>query len=91
MGNKCILANLLEHMNWSIEDRDQFMMELKKHGVDSRPFFYPMSQMPYINENVDTPVVDKIYKRGINLPTYFDLEEEQVKFICGVIKQLLNA
>lgn len=81
----------LEHMNWSIEDRDQFMMELKKHGVDSRPFFYPMSQMPYINENVDTPVVDKIYKRGINLPTYFDLEEEQVKFICGVIKQLLNA
>ena len=81
----------LENNAWSIEDRDRFMLELKKHGVDSRPFFYPMSQMPYINEKVDTPSVDEVYKRGINLPTFFDLEEEQVKFICGVIKQLLDA
>ncbi len=80
----------LENNTWSIEDRDQFMLELKKHGVDSRPFFYPMSQMPYIDEEVDTPCVDEVYKRGINLPTFFDLEEEQVKFICGVLKQLLN-
>jgi perosamine synthetase len=81
----------LEKLDWSMADRDQFMVELKKHGIDNRPYFYPMSQMPYINEKVDTPFVDEIYKRGINLPTYFDLEEKQVKFICGVIKQLLNA
>ena len=80
----------LENKKWSIEDRDAFMVELKKRGVDSRPFFYPMSQMPYINEKVDTPVTDRIYTQGINLPTYFDLEEDQVQFICKVLKQLLN-
>ena len=80
----------LENRGWDITDRDQFMIDLKKHGVDSRPFFYPMSQMPYINQRVDTPMVDEVYKRGINLPTFFDLNEKQVEFICGVIKQLLN-
>jgi perosamine synthetase len=80
----------LENKKWQIEDRDQFMVELKKRGVDSRPFFYPMSQMPYINVKVDTPVTDRIYMQGINLPTYFDLEEDQVQFICKVLKQLLN-
>ena len=81
----------LENKNWTIESRDTFMVELKKRGVDSRPFFYPMSQMPYINESPNTPVTDKVYQQGINLPTYFDLEEKQVKFICQVITQLLNA
>ena len=46
--------------------------------------------MPYINESVHTPVTDIVYQQGINLPTYFDLKEEQVKFICKVITQLLN-
>jgi perosamine synthetase len=81
----------LENKNWTIAQRDTFMVELKKRGVDSRPFFYPMSQMPYINETTNTPVTDKVYQQGINLPTYFDLEEKQVKFICQVITQLLNA
>ncbi|RTE51720.1 DegT/DnrJ/EryC1/StrS family aminotransferase [Arenibacter aquaticus] len=81
----------LEHKDWTATDRDQFMTDLKKHGVDSRPYFYPMSQMPYINEKVDTPVSDMVSQRGINLPTFFDLEESQVKFICDVLKQLFNA
>lgn len=80
----------LENKNWTQESRDQFMIELKKRGVDSRPFFYPMSQMPYINEEVNTPVSDRVFKQGINLPTYFELEEKQVKFVCEVLKQLLN-
>ncbi|MEO6347915.1 MAG: DegT/DnrJ/EryC1/StrS family aminotransferase [Aquaticitalea sp.] len=80
----------LENKKWDLESRDQFMIELKKRGVDSRPFFYPMSQMPYIDEKTNTPVTDTIYKQGINLPTYFDLEEKQVKFICDVLNQLLN-
>jgi perosamine synthetase len=80
----------LENKKWTQESRDQFMIDLKKRGVDSRPYFYPMSQMPYINESPNTPVADSVYQQGVNLPTYFDLEEKQVEFICGVLKQLLN-
>lgn len=80
----------LENRSWDLESRDRFMTELKKRGVDSRPFFYPMSQMPYIDEKPNTPVAERVYKQGINLPTYYDLKEEQVKFICKVIIQLLD-
>ncbi len=80
----------LEKADWNFESREKFMIELKKRGVDSRPYFYPMSQMPYINEKVNTPEAEKVSEKGINLPTYFDLQEEQVIFICSVINQLLN-
>lgn len=80
----------LENKKWTEKDRDDFMLELKKRGVDSRPFFYPMSDMPYLKEQVNTPVTHEVYKRGINLPTYFDLTEEQVKFVCETVKTILN-
>jgi perosamine synthetase len=80
----------LENKNWNWDTREKFMIELKKRGVDSRPFFYPMSQMPYLKDVNNTPVTDRVYQQGINLPTYYDLKEEQVKFVCDVIIQLLN-
>jgi perosamine synthetase len=81
----------LENKKWTEKDRDNFMIELKKRGVDSRPFFYPMSDMPYLNEKVNTPVTHEFYKRGVNLPTYFDITEEQVKFVCETIQAIVNA
>jgi perosamine synthetase len=61
--------------------RDAFMRDLKEEGVDSRPFFYPMSDMPYF-EQANTPITHKVYQQGINLPTFFDLEEQDVAHIC---------
>lgn len=80
----------LENQHWNLESRDQFMIELKKRGVDSRPFFYPMSDMPYLENTENTPVTHDLYQKGINLPTYYDLEKEQVKFVCDTIKGILN-
>lgn len=80
----------LENQAWDVESRDQFMIDLKKRGVDSRPFFYPMSDMPYFHDQVDTPQAHQVYHKGINLPTYFDLKEDQVSFVCSIIKNLIN-
>ena len=80
----------IENQAWNETTRDQFMIELKKRGVDSRPFFYPMSDMPYLEQTDKTPVTHELYQKGINLPTYFDLTEEQVKFVCNSVKAILN-
>lgn len=80
----------LENQAWNLQSRDQFMVELKKRGVDSRPFFYPMSDMPYLDKTDKTPVAHDLYRKGINLPTYFDLTEEQVLFVCDSVKSILN-
>lgn len=80
----------LENISWSEQQRDDFMVELKKRGVDSRPYFYPMADMPYLTKENNTPVTNKIYSTGINLPTYYDLTEEEVKFVCDTVKSILN-
>jgi perosamine synthetase len=63
------------------------MSRLGEAGVDTRPYFYPMSDMPYF-EKADTPVTHEIYARGINLPTYFDLTAEDVNTICCEVRRV---
>lgn len=78
----------LEIIDFSEDQRDEFIANLKNKGIDSRPFFYPVSDMP-IYDTSDTPVTHKIFQRGINLPSYFDLTEKQVIYICECVKELL--
>ena len=66
------------------DSREKFMSALKREGVDSRPYFYPMSEMPFFTP-ADTPVAHEVHSRGINLPTYFDLSERNVQTICSAV------
>tara|TARA_B100000212_G_C27353213_1_gene524620 strand:- start:413 stop:1498 length:1086 start_codon:yes stop_codon:yes gene_type:complete len=59
---------------------------LKKNGIDTRPIFKPISSFPYTN-NYENPNSKKLSLRGISLPTFFELEENQIKFICSKIKE----
>lgn len=77
----------LEIEGASEEERDAFMLLLTEAGIDSRPYFFPMSFMPYINDPVDTPITFEKYKIGLNLPTYIDLSEEEIEYVCSVIKK----
>lgn len=82
----------MEYEHWKSEkNRDDFMLRLKASGVDSRPYFYPMTQMPYLKSTGVTPVTDEMYVKGINLPTFFDLTEEQVHFIGTTIRNTIHA
>lgn len=80
----------LEVFSFSRNQRNIFIDELKNKGIDSRPFFYPMSEMPYINKKVYTPVTEMVSSRGVNLPTYNSLTEMDVEFICNTIKSIIN-
>ncbi len=78
----------MENKNWNELKRETFMRDLKDFGVDSRPYFYPVSDMPAYTRS-DTPVTHYIYDKGINLPTFFNLTEENIKYICEKISFLL--
>ncbi len=65
--------------------REQLMQDLKAEGVDSRPYFYPTSEMPYINEDVNTPVTFEVAYRGLNLPTFFGITEAQIERVCKTL------
>jgi len=78
----------LEVFGYDEKQRDALIEKLKEKGIDSRPFFYPVSDMS-MYEKVDTPITHKVYQRGINLPSYFDIQKENVKYICDVVRDLL--
>lgn len=64
--------------------REAIMAELRKCGVDTRPYFYPMSDMPFFTQ-ADTPQTHEAYFRGINLPCYVGLAEDDVRNISAIV------
>jgi len=68
--------------------RDSIMSKLKKHGIDTRPFFYLMSELP-MNESADTPNAKQIQSSSFNLPTYNEMTEKDVIFISKKLKEIL--
>jgi perosamine synthetase len=69
--------------------RDRICAALHGHGVDTRPYFYPMSEMPYL-ESAPTPVAHSAAGRGFNLPTYLNLNESDLDYICMALKTVLE-
>jgi len=64
---------------WDEASRSAFMGALKERGVDSRPFFCPMSDMPmYESRKIRTPISHELAYKGVNLPSFGDMTMEQV-------------
>jgi len=78
----------IELLNFSENERDTLMAKLNEKHIDSRPYFYPISEMPMYS-SAYTPVTKLISKRGINLPSYYDITQDQVEYICKELKKLL--
>jgi perosamine synthetase len=62
---------------------------LKNNNVETRTLFYPLHLQPcYKNLNADRNFPNSIYcyEHGMCLPSYPDLEEPKVDYICSLIK-----
>lgn len=69
--------------------RDQLMSALQQKGIDSRPYFYPVSDMP-MYQLANTPITHGMYQTGINLPTFYDITNEEIDYVCMTIKDILG-
>ncbi len=71
--------------------RDGLMKHLLEAGIDSRPFFIPMHQLPIHKRDIQLPVAETLSLQGINLPSYPDLNECDVAYICGKINEFMQS
>lgn len=70
------------------EDRGALRKYLMEHGIETRPTFYPIHTMPmYSSRYQKHPVAEYIGWRGINLPSFPTLTNEQIYYICDLIKK----
>ncbi|MFH1323972.1 MAG: DegT/DnrJ/EryC1/StrS family aminotransferase [Nanoarchaeota archaeon] len=68
-----------------VDNRDELIKKLEKNGIDSRPFFYPIHQLPMYKLDGQFPVSNEVSIKGINLPSSPTLAREQIEHIVKVI------
>ncbi len=73
--------------------RDQLMACLKLRGVDTRTFFCPMNQQPCLQvlpgfKGDPCPVADRIWERGLYLPSTYTLTDTQLRQVANVLRDL---
>jgi perosamine synthetase len=65
--------------------RDELAAHLKKRGIDSRPFFYPLHTLPPYRQDISLPVAEMLARKGLNLPSSALLQESEIKRIVEAI------
>lgn len=83
-------AKLKEHC---LISRDDLIEKLSKVGIDTRPVFYPMSQMPpFIQFDKHlTGNAEDISRNGLSLPTSVYLNEEDIKNVSQEIISIIES
>lgn len=82
------MYSILLNEDFSLQ-RDEFLKQLKELGIDNRPFFYPIHQMPpYQGSGTDFPIADNLSRRGLNLPSAVTLTDSDIARITQTIRKL---
>lgn len=74
------------------------MEALSRYGIDSRPFFHPLSSLPAYQDNPFAAqardrnrVTYDVSARGVNLPSGYNLTESDVAYVCDSLLEILAA
>jgi perosamine synthetase len=68
---------------------------LKARGVETRPFFLGMHEQPVFRRmglfrDLRLPVTEKLYRRGLYLPSGLSLTAEQIATVAGAVRESLT-
>jgi len=70
--------------------RSELRNYLKEIGIETRPTFHPVHTMPMYNTAEKFEIADDLGSRGINLPSYPDLSDSDIKYITDRIKEFYD-
>jgi perosamine synthetase len=75
-------------------DRDAFMERLGRAGVETRPLFYPLHDMPPYQPYTaghSYPVTERLASNGLSLPSGVLLSDEDIDYVCDVVEGQIRA
>ncbi len=78
-------------------DKETLMELLDARGIDSRPFFRPLSSIPAYENSPQAEVARQrnrvsyeITPFGVNLPSGLNLDEDTVDYVCNALSEVLE-
>lgn len=63
---------------------------LNGKGIDSRPFFTPLTALPFYNSKAKFPVSDLLHRKGLILPSGTNLKNNEIDLICSELKKMVR-
>ena len=77
-----------------MENKKSLKNFLFKNGVQTRDFFFPLSNQPCFKKaklikNISSqfPNTDYLYKCGLSLPSSYDLTKKELHYIVNIITE----
>ena len=75
-------------------DRNQFITELKGHGIGTSVHFTPLHMHPYYRDTYgyvpeELPVCADLYEGILTLPLYPSMEDDDVEYVCREVRSLV--
>ncbi len=70
--------------------QDEIVSAFKKEEIDARVFFHPLTSLPMFGSHAVNPISAKISSKGINLPSFHDITDEDIERVSNVIIGLLE-
>jgi perosamine synthetase len=77
-----------------LETRDYIIRQLAEAGIETRPFFIPISTMPpyrTFSTGRPLPISAELAERGLNLPSGPLLTDHDLDRICDTIRRALKS
>jgi perosamine synthetase len=72
--------------------RDDLLSRLAGLGIETRTFFCPMNQQPFLRSRLGSravacPVADRLWECGFYLPSSINLSEETIRWIADCVRE----
>ena len=71
-------------------ERNSLLQEFKKENIDGRVFFWPLSSQPMFQPIPGNKVSYDISKRALNLPSYHDITDDDMKRVVICIESYIG-
>jgi perosamine synthetase len=71
--------------------RDELRAALHARGIDSRPCFVPLHELPPYRREAPFPVATRLGREGINLPSGTGLASEEIATVCQALRELARS
>ncbi len=68
--------------------REAVRAGLRERGIDSRPFFVPLHELPPYRQDARFPVATALAAKGINLPSGTGLRSDEIAQVCDALREL---
>jgi perosamine synthetase len=85
--NVCWMYSVLVEPEFGLS-RDAVSAGLRQRGIDSRPFFVPLHEMPPYRSDEAFPVATALSRQGINLPSGTGLTAAEIAQVCAALREL---